>query len=162
MVPSVSARAHTLKLATAAPRWAAPVVNRRIAPAQPVRARQPAQSAHLSATDPRWVFALRAALGLSGGRAAILTPDKRRGLDDLARRMGLRPFDAALVIAIVQDAARRGESIADRGGSPAVAARLSLVRPADVRSDIGSVLVAGWVVVLTSVLFTVGWLLLNW
>lgn len=77
--------------------------------------------------DPRWVLAARAASLLEGGRAALLTPDRRRRLMGLADRMGLRPFDAALVIAIVQDAARTGTgsvpcSVADRlrmvGGAP--------------------------------------------
>ncbi len=54
---------------------------------------------------------------IEGGRAAILRPERRRELFTRATSLGLRPFDATLVIAIVQDAARRGEevSIPERG-----------------------------------------------
>lgn len=46
---------------------------------------------------------------LEGGRAAILTPDSRAVLLESAAKLGFRPFDAALIIAVVQDRARRGE-----------------------------------------------------
>ncbi len=83
----------------------------------------------LDAADPRWVLAVRTAAAIEGGRAAFLPPDRRRNLNRLATRLGLRPFDASLVIAIVQDAARSAEdpSVASRLG-PEVAARLQLVR----------------------------------
>src|SRR5436190_12713192 len=58
--------------------------------------------------DARWVLAVRTAGVLQGGRAAILRPESRRSLVSFALSMGLRPFDASLVIAIVQDAARAG------------------------------------------------------
>jgi hypothetical protein len=59
--------------------------------------------------DVRRVFALRASQCLQGGRAAILPPENRRVLIGEARRYGLRAFEANLIIAIVQDGARRGE-----------------------------------------------------
>lgn len=59
--------------------------------------------------DVRRIFSIRVAHSLEGGRAAILTPDNRRRLVSDARRAGLRAFDANLIIAIVQDSARRGE-----------------------------------------------------
>lgn len=68
-----------------------------------------------SASDPaaeadvRRIFALRASQCLEGGRAAILPPENRRVLISEARRFGLRAFEATLIIAIVQDGARRGE-----------------------------------------------------
>jgi len=83
-------------------------------------------SAALDLEDARLVFALRVAERLEGGRAAILTPESRGRLMSLSERMGLAPFDASLVIAIVQDAARRGETADD----PLTAGRLTLVRPA--------------------------------
>lgn len=46
---------------------------------------------------------------MEGGKAALLRPERRRELFHRAEDMGLRPFDANLVIAIVQEAARRGE-----------------------------------------------------
>jgi hypothetical protein len=67
-------------------------------------------AAGLAALDARWVFAVHVARTLDGGKAAVLSPEKRRELIGGALRMGLRTFDANLVIAIVQDAARRGES----------------------------------------------------
>jgi hypothetical protein len=58
-----------------------------------------------SPTDPRWVLALRTAESLQG---ALITPEKRQRLVRLGQSMGLTAFDANLVIAIVQDQARRG------------------------------------------------------
>jgi len=56
-------------------------------------------------TDPRWILAVRAAEQLRG---AILTPPARDRLVRMARAFGLTAFDANLIIAIVQDQARRG------------------------------------------------------
>lgn len=64
----------------------------------------------LEAGDTRWVFAVRVAAAIEGERAAVLTPGKREKLLRLARMLGLRDFDAALIIAIVQDNARCGLS----------------------------------------------------
>jgi hypothetical protein len=72
--------------------------------------------------DPRWVLAVACTRLLEGGRAAILPVEARERVVRLASHLGLRAFDAALVIAIVQDAARRGEPL---GGE--VAARLLLL-----------------------------------
>mgnify|MGYP004359204233 FL=1 len=48
-----------------------------------------------------------------------------------ARLLGLRPFDAALVIAMVQDTARRGESLPGHPPlTPALAESLTAVPPA--------------------------------
>ncbi|HEB61273.1 MAG TPA: hypothetical protein ENJ06_05550 [Phycisphaeraceae bacterium] len=62
--------------------------------------------ANLNPNDARWVLALRTAQSLQG---AQLLPEKRESLLRLATHLGMRPFDANLVIAIVQDRARRGE-----------------------------------------------------
>lgn len=85
-------------------------------------------AAGLAATDARWVLAARTAAMLEGGRAAILSPERRRRLLVVAGRMGLRPFDASMVIAVVQDAARSGEG---GGGALGVGTeeRLGLIRP---------------------------------
>jgi hypothetical protein len=58
------------------------------------------------ATDPRWVLALRTSERLQG---TILPPEDREQLLSLGRTLGLTPFDSNLVIAIVQDQARRGQ-----------------------------------------------------
>ena len=57
------------------------------------------------ATDPRWVLAVRTAESLQGD---VLPPEKRERLMALAKMMGLTPFDGCLVIAMIQDQARRG------------------------------------------------------
>ncbi|MDX2115661.1 MAG: hypothetical protein SFZ24_08590 [Planctomycetota bacterium] len=58
--------------------------------------------------DLRQIFALRAASTLEGGRAAILRPERRRELVAGAAALGMRPFEANLIIAVVQDGVRRG------------------------------------------------------
>lgn len=63
----------------------------------------------LRADDGRRIFATRVAEALEGGRAAILPPERRTRLVRIASMLGVRTFDAHLVIAIVQDGARRGE-----------------------------------------------------
>ncbi len=65
----------------------------------------------MSDDDARAVLALRAHEQLQGGRSAVLTPERRRALVTTATHLGLRPFDASLIIAVVQDAARRGEAM---------------------------------------------------
>src|SRR6185436_14074312 len=42
--------------------------------------------------DARWIFARRVAENLEGGKAALLTPERRRALLATARRVGLRDF----------------------------------------------------------------------
>ncbi len=65
-----------------------------------------AAATDMDPTDPRWVLALRVAQSLEG---AQLRPHKRERLLQLATHLGMRPFDANLIIALVQDRARRGE-----------------------------------------------------
>lgn len=57
------------------------------------------------ATDPRWVLAIRTAESLQGD---VLPPAKRDALMKTGKMMGLTPFDCSLILAIVQDRARRG------------------------------------------------------
>ncbi len=57
------------------------------------------------ATDPRWVLAIRTAESLEGD---VLPPAKREVLMATGKRMGLTAFDCSLILAIVQDRARRG------------------------------------------------------
>jgi len=58
-----------------------------------------------SATDPRWVLAVRTAELLEGD---VLPPNKRDTLMRTGKMMGLTAFDCSLILAIVQDRARRG------------------------------------------------------
>ena len=60
----------------------------------------------LAATDPRWVLAVRA--GLEMGERGVLPPESRERLLKLGKSLGLTPFSANLVLAVVQDGARRG------------------------------------------------------
>lgn len=73
--------------------------------------------------DPLWILAERAAAAIEGGRAAVLPPERRARLLATGARLGLRPFDSHLVIAIVQDGARSGERVGD-----ATRRRLGLLR----------------------------------
>jgi hypothetical protein len=57
----------------------------------------------IDARDPRWVLAMQTQARLQG---ATLTPERRDELLKSGRRLGLRPFEANLVIAVVQDRAR--------------------------------------------------------
>ena len=94
----------------------------------------------ITATDARWVLAARVAHELEGGKLAMLRPHRRASIDRLAVTLGLRPFDAQLIIAIVQDNARTT-------GSPlghTVVDRLSLVRPASSSPTDRSAAEPGW------------------
>jgi hypothetical protein len=55
--------------------------------------------------DPRWALAVRARAQLQGG---LMTPERRRRVMRTARALGIRPFDASVIIALMQDQARRG------------------------------------------------------
>ncbi len=59
-------------------------------------------------TDPRWTLAAIAYGKLQDGP---LTPESREELIKKATRLGLRPFDASLIIAIAQDQARHGRAL---------------------------------------------------
>jgi hypothetical protein len=122
-------------------------------------------------TDPRWLLAVKTSSLLEGGRAALLRPDRRKIVLDLAQHMGLRPFDANLVIAVVQDSARAGEGALGGG----VRGRLGLVglggpddgpsTDADGRARMGGVGGAPSVGVLIAALgmgAMVAWVLIDW
>ncbi len=75
---------------------------------------------HLGTVDPRWKLARLAYDTLKRGP---LSPEQREGLVSTAGTLGLRPFDASLIIAIAQDHARTGRSLAE------AAPTLRLVHP---------------------------------
>lgn len=62
----------------------------------------------LDPADPRWVLAARAYGQLDG---STLSPERRDRVMRTARTLGVRPFDANVIIAIVQDQARRGQPL---------------------------------------------------
>ncbi|MCP3902830.1 MAG: hypothetical protein GY715_04265 [Planctomycetes bacterium] len=67
-----------------------------------------AATATLDPTDPRWVLAVRTQTQLQG---SVLSPERRTRVMRTAAHLGVRPFDASVIIAIVQDQARRGEPL---------------------------------------------------
>ena len=95
-------------------------------------ARENHAASSLDADDARWVFAVLVSKVLDGGRAAILAPERRALLMGNAKEIGLREFDANLVIAIVQDCVRTGHERL----CPETQARLAMVREAHKPSSI--------------------------
>lgn len=78
------------------------------------------QTQWMATSDPRWVLAMAAHARMGRG---VIGAHGRDRLMAMGRGMGLRPFDAALVVAIAQDHSRRGVSIQEASGV------LSLVTP---------------------------------
>jgi hypothetical protein len=73
----------------------------------------------LDPRDPRWQVALETASRLEG---SLLTFERRRAILAFAAKVGVRPFDANLIIAAVQDRARRGEPLEDARSTVLIAA----------------------------------------
>jgi hypothetical protein len=67
-----------------------------------------AAHAGLDPQDPRWVLAMQTEARLQG---VTLTPERREELLHRGKKLGLRPFESNLVIAIVQDRARANSSL---------------------------------------------------
>ncbi len=82
-------------------------------------ARENRRAATISASEAREILTVRVTELLQGGRAAILTPERRARAIRIARMLGVRDFDAHLVIAVVQDRARRGEIAVAQPTTPA-------------------------------------------
>lgn len=80
----------------------------------------------LNPTDPRWVLAVRAYSQLQG---STLTPERRERVMKTADQLGIRPFDANLVIAIVQDHARTGLDLGEAQPTLALLREPSTSRP---------------------------------
>lgn len=77
----------------------------------------------MSADDARWILAMKVGQLIEGGTSAFLSGERRRSVMASARSLGLREFDASLIIAIVQDNARAGRTPMDEQ----VRSRLALV-----------------------------------
>ncbi len=73
-----------------------------------------AETPQLDSARPQWLFAGHVLKALEG---SILPPHRRRELLHRAHQLGVRDFDANLVIAVVQDRARRGESLESASGT---------------------------------------------
>jgi hypothetical protein len=154
--PRMSPRAGNLILAKPALRLADAIVE----PAPHAAARraiaQENHAAALGANDARWLFAQHVRESVEGGRAAIIRPQVRRELVSQAHRMGLRPFDANLVIAIVQDAARHAENLDE-----ITMQRLALIPSRAAASPIGPLMLLGAAIGLAAGLLAlfVAWLM---
>lgn len=102
-------------------------------------------ASELSADDARVIFADEVSRQLQGGLVALLTPERRHRLMHRAGALGLRPFDANLIIAIIQDRARGGDFEPDARED----ARLGMIRPAGAPME--SAPPAPWMLVLSAV-----------
>ena len=111
--------------------------------------RAAAANPDLDPTDPRWVLAMRAYTQLQG---SALTFDRRERLMRNAKCMGVRPFDASMILAIVQDRARRGGSLSD------VAGTVAMLEPPVRRRDRG---VLRWIAAVASAVVATT-LLIQW
>lgn len=79
-------------------------------------ARETARERDFDPNDARWRLATETQRALQG---AVLAYEDRRQLLALANRLGIRAFDANLILAVVQDRARRGEPL--ESAAPTVA-----------------------------------------
>lgn len=99
-------------------------------------ARETARARTFDPSDARWRLAEETQSALQG---AILAYEDRRRLLALANRLGIRAFDANLILALVQDRARRGEPI------EAAAATIEMIpRVDDRRPQRAPALVRDW------------------
>lgn len=110
-----------------------------------------ARNDDLDPCDPRWVLAARVQSQLEG---ATLPPEGRRLVMKLADQLGLRPFDANVIIALVQDRARRGETVQDTVDS------LRMVNPPQRGATRSSDLVR-WITALAAGIIAT-WMLVRW
>lgn len=118
-------------------------------------------AAELSPLDARWVFAVSVAreIELSGAPGAgVLSPERRKNLSRLATRLGLRAFDANLVIAIVQDGCRSGEGAL----SSRVSDRLTLVRGREDGPAMSGRELGAWLLASACMAITIGLAMARW
>ncbi|MGP1308971.1 MAG: hypothetical protein ACTS27_02100 [Phycisphaerales bacterium] len=93
---------------------APPPPARRVKAAAREIVRENRRASSLEPSQAREILTMRVADMLQGGRAAVLTHERRARALRIARILGVRDFDAHLIIAVVQDRARRGEiAVAD-------------------------------------------------
>ncbi len=80
-------------------------------------ARETARNRGFDPNDARWKFAQETQGALQG---TVLAFEDRRSLLAMAQRLGIRSFDANLIVAIVQDRARRGEPLESAAATIAI------------------------------------------
>jgi hypothetical protein len=120
--PSEPASAPRLRLVPGEIDHGAPDVQHRLRRAEILRENRAASQ--IPPLDAQAIFGRRVIEQLDGGRCALLTPERRQRLIAVGKRLGMTSFGSNLVIAQVQDAARRGEDLT----RPGVQARLDLVQ----------------------------------
>lgn len=114
--------------------------------------RRAAANPDLKPGDPRWVLAVRAYSQLQG---STLTPERRRKVLQTAQQLGVRPFDANVIIAIVQDQARTGRGLGE------AAPTLKLLNDPSASQHDSSVELTRWLAVIV-VAAAVNFLLIWW
>ncbi len=117
--------------------------------------RAAATNRDLNPSDPRWVLAARASTQLQG---SMLTLERRDRLMRLARQLGVRPFEANIIIAIVQDHARRGRRISEAAGTLALVDQPGGERSAAARWSGWARWVSALLVALTANALVIWWL----
>ena len=115
-------------------------------------ARETARNRGFDPNDARWKLAQETQGALQG---TVLAFEDRRTLLALAQRLGIRSFDANLIVAIVQDRARRGESLASATPSPTASVttrarrwftnNIALIAAVIILVMIADALLIGWV-----------------
>jgi hypothetical protein len=111
--------------------------------------RAAALNRELDPTDPRWALAMRTRTQLQGG---LLMPEGRRRVMRTASILGIRPFEANMIIALVQDQARRGVA------GEAIPSLALMEGPAQ-RSGPGTLPIAALACALLAALLIIRWLL---
>ena len=122
--------------------------------AQDAIARENQSAAHnpaLDPLDPRWVLAIRAYTQLQG---STLTPERRARVMKTAQHLGLRTFDANLIIAVVQDHARTGLPLEQATGT------LSFIKKPASHSEGKRWIIVRWLLAIFAALLTSLWLML--
>lgn len=126
-------------------------------------ARESGRERGFDPNDARWRLAEETQRALQG---TILAYEDRRRLLGLANRLGIRAFDANLILAVVQDRARRGEPLESAahtiGMIPSHAAGRAGAAPTETDPPVASVDRAGWLVIAVLVAMAADAALIAW
>lgn len=133
----------------------ADAASRRAVSEEMLRARDNVRRDVLDPADPRWMLAKATQDALQG---AVLAFEDRKRILALAQRIGIRAFDANLIVAIVQDRARRGETL-----EAAVDAIAVVPRPAasGSRAAVAWTWAAAIIVAVVADALLIGWIILR-
>jgi len=118
-----------------------------------LQARESARTPAFDPNDARWMLATETQRALQG---AVLAYEDRRRLLAMANRLGVRAFDANLILAIVQDRARRGEPLESAAATLAV-----IPQPAPRRLDLVPIWFAAILVAMLADAALIAWLIFH-